>query len=72
MRIGGSGLLTVLVLKGLEDEEVLFQSKKKRKALREAAAQEATHYSKSNDGNEAIARSFSAVQVEHVNGVKFY
>jgi hypothetical protein len=57
------------VLREIEDEEVLFQSKKRRKALRQAAAQESTQTttaSKAQDG------TFAKAQVEDINGVRFY
>jgi hypothetical protein len=57
------------VLREIEDEEVLFQSKKRRKALRQAAAHESTQTttaSKAQDG------TFAKAQVEDINGVRFY
>lgn len=63
-------MLTRLVLKDIEDEEVLFQSKKRRKALRQAAADQHTDETTTNSatGTGSVAK----VQVEDINGVRFY
>jgi hypothetical protein len=53
----------------LESEEVLYQSKKERKALRQAAADEATV--RSPEPN-ATAPDLAKVRVESIDGVKFY
>ncbi|KAF1838494.1 hypothetical protein BDW02DRAFT_585773 [Decorospora gaudefroyi] len=59
------------VLKDLQDEDALFQSKKRRKALREAATQEATQ-TQSSEQKEQGGRALTEYQVESVGGVKFY
>jgi hypothetical protein len=59
----------------MEDEEVLFQSKKRRKALRQAAAEEAARdvaKAKEEEHAEVIVDNDGKVRVESVNGVRFY
>ncbi|EUC47920.1 hypothetical protein COCMIDRAFT_34656 [Bipolaris oryzae ATCC 44560] len=59
------------VLKDIQDEEALFQSKKKRRAMREAALQEEAAEKKT--GQESTKSQDAAkMQVESVGGVKFY
>ncbi|KAF2820022.1 hypothetical protein CC86DRAFT_398275 [Ophiobolus disseminans] len=60
------------VLHDIENEEILFQSKKRRKALRQAAAEEATHNPATKDGFNDNVEHAAKVQVEHINGVRFY
>jgi hypothetical protein len=57
----------------MKDEEVLFQSKKRRKALRQAAAEEAAQ-AENKQGEEAkiTETEDGRVKVESVNGVRFY
>jgi hypothetical protein len=57
----------------MKDEEVLFQSKKRRKALRQAAAEEAAQ-AENKKGEEAkiTETEDGRVKVESVNGVRFY
>jgi len=59
------------VLKDIQNEEALFQSKKKRKALRDAAMQEAAHTS-GKDKKETAKSDLPKQEVESVGGVKFY
>jgi hypothetical protein len=62
-------------LKDMEDEEVLFQSKKRRKALRQAAAEEAARdvaNAKEEEHAEVVVDNDGKVRVESVNGVRFY
>jgi ribosomal protein L12E/L44/L45/RPP1/RPP2 len=63
----------IAVLKDMKDEEVLFQSKKRRKALRQAAAEEAAQ-AENDKGEEAkiTETEDGRVKVESVNGVRFY
>jgi hypothetical protein len=59
----------------MEDEEVLFQSKKRRKALRQAAAEEAARdvaNAKEEEHAEVVVDNDGKVRVESVNGVRFY
>jgi hypothetical protein len=59
----------------MEDEEVLFQSKKRRKALRQAAAEEAARdvaRAKEEEHAEVVVDNDGKVRVESVNGVRFY
>jgi hypothetical protein len=58
-------------LKEMEDEEVLFQSKKRRKALRQAAAEEAAQEKENVEKKISITEE-GKVKVESVNGVRFY
>ncbi|KAF1913556.1 hypothetical protein BDU57DRAFT_454939 [Ampelomyces quisqualis] len=66
------------VLKGLEDEEVLFQSRKKRKAVREAAAADAAKEEDATQGRgrekvgTEAGRGTAKIAVESVDGVRFY
>jgi hypothetical protein len=60
--------LTITVLKDIQEEEVLFQDKKKRKAMRELAASQASEQT-SVDGTE---KEQGQVKVESIGGVKFY
>jgi hypothetical protein len=57
----------------MKDEEVLFQSKKRRKALRQAAAEEAAQ-AENKKGEEAkiTETEDGRVKVESVNGIRFY
>ena len=66
------GILTCrIVLKDIQDEEALFQSKKKRRAMREAALQEEAVEKKT--GQESTkSQDPVKMQVESVGGVKFY
>jgi hypothetical protein len=59
------------VLKDIQNEEALFQSKKKRKALRDAAMQDVAN-TPDKDQQETAKRNFTKQQVESVGGVKFY
>ncbi|KAF1947254.1 hypothetical protein EJ02DRAFT_334018 [Clathrospora elynae] len=59
------------VLKDVQDEEALFQSKKRRKALREAATQAATDKQASGESQE-MQSEFAKLQAESVGGIKFY
>lgn len=60
-----------VVLKDIQGEEALFQSKKKRKALREEAAVEAEQ--EEVKGEERSGQNHHAkVQVESFKGTKFY
>jgi hypothetical protein len=54
-------------LKDVQNEEALFQSKKKRKALRDAAKQEAAQTPEETSKSQATKQD-----VESVGGVKFY
>ena len=56
-------------MKDIQDEEALFQSKKRRKALREAAMQEAALNPGQKEGTESAVTKY---QVESLGGVKFY
>ncbi|KAF1365740.1 hypothetical protein EJ07DRAFT_92562 [Lizonia empirigonia] len=56
------------VLKDIQDEEILFQSKKKRKALREIAAKEEREQANVEDA----AKEQGPVKVESIGGVRFY
>jgi hypothetical protein len=56
-------------LKDIQDEEALFQSKKRRKALREAAMQEVVPSSVQKEGTKSDVTKY---QVESLGGVKFY
>jgi hypothetical protein len=58
-------------LKDIQNEEALFQSKKKRKALRDAAMQEAAK-TPGKDQQDAPKSNFTKQEVESVGGVKFY
>jgi hypothetical protein len=61
------------VLQDMKDEEVLFQSKKKRKAMRLAAAEEAAVEKREEMESERSEGDGAAkAVVESVNGVKFY
>ncbi|KAF2856552.1 hypothetical protein T440DRAFT_2804 [Plenodomus tracheiphilus IPT5] len=57
------------VLKEVKDEEALFQSRHKRKALRQAAESEAKDARR--DGDEEKAEK-ARIKVESLGGVKFY
>lgn len=57
-----------VVLKDIQEEEALFQGKKKRKALREFAAKEASQQA----SIEEAAKEQEQVKVESIGGVKFY
>ncbi|KAH8719364.1 hypothetical protein GQ44DRAFT_623585 [Phaeosphaeriaceae sp. PMI808] len=59
------------LLKNIENEDVLFQSKKKRRALRQAAEQEAAE-TLGKEQSEDTKTDQSKVQVESVGGVRFY
>ncbi|KZM23256.1 uncharacterized protein EKO05_0004472 [Ascochyta rabiei] len=56
------------VMKDIQEEEALFQSKKKRKALREFAAKEASEQASA----EEAAKEQRQAKVESIGGVKFY
>ncbi|KAF2691495.1 hypothetical protein K458DRAFT_425444 [Lentithecium fluviatile CBS 122367] len=58
------------VLKDIEEEELLFQSKKVRKALRQAAKEQEAQ--EKSSGGDQSATGEGAVKVEVVNGAKFY
>ena len=62
------------MLKDIEEEETLFQSKKRRKALRLAAAEEATFEREQSEKAEDIKNEHgdTRLRVESVNGVRFY
>jgi hypothetical protein len=60
------------VLQDMKNEEILFQSKKKRKALRQAAAEEAADKQAENMEEGGIMSGEGRAGVESVNGVKFY
>ncbi|KAI4637476.1 hypothetical protein J4E83_000292 [Alternaria metachromatica] len=59
------------VLKDIQDEEALFQSKKRRKAQRDAAIQETTQ-TPDKDQQKTPSTKFTKQEVESVGGVKFY
>ncbi|KAJ4373858.1 hypothetical protein N0V83_002597 [Neocucurbitaria cava] len=59
------------VLKDIEDEEVLFQSKKRRKALRQAAA-EAENKRQTDITSNVTNCEPAKLQVENLGGAKFY
>jgi hypothetical protein len=56
----------------MENEEVLFQSKKKRAALRRAAEEEAAREEKDGEEKTVSMTEEGKVKVESVNGVRFY
>ncbi|QRC90832.1 hypothetical protein JI435_003490 [Parastagonospora nodorum SN15] len=56
----------------MENEEVLFQSKKKRAALRKAAEEEAAREEKDGEEKTVSMMEEGKVKVESVNGVRFY
>ena len=56
------------MLKDIQGEEALFQGKKKRKALRELAAKEASKQA----SIEEAAKEQEQAKVESIGGVKFY
>ena len=57
-------------MRDIQDEEALFQSKKRRKALREAAMQEVAS---GDDGQKEQTKGpHEEHQVESLGGVKFY
>lgn len=56
----------------MEDDEVLFQSKKRRRALRQAAAEEAAQAENDKVEEKIIETEDGRVKVESVNGVRFY
>jgi hypothetical protein len=56
----------------MESEQVLYQSKKKRKALRLAAADQAVDTRPEAGESNAVARELAKVRVESIGGVKFY
>lgn len=58
----------IAVLKDIQDEEILFQSKKKRKALREIAAREEREQANVEDA----VKEQGPVKVESIGGVRFY
>ncbi|KAH7405758.1 hypothetical protein DE146DRAFT_630479 [Phaeosphaeria sp. MPI-PUGE-AT-0046c] len=62
------------MLKDMENEEMLFQSKKKRKAMRQAAELEAakSEVEKSGGQEAVVVDGEGRVKVESVNGVRFY
>ena len=62
------------VLQEVRDEEALFQSRKRRKALREAAAKEeqASLEEAANEAAQQATREEGRVKVESIGGVKFY
>jgi hypothetical protein len=60
------------VLKEVEHEEVLFQSKKKRKALRQAAAVEAMSQTSETQESGVAESEPGKARVESIDGVKFY
>ncbi|KAH3986786.1 hypothetical protein HBI56_010030 [Parastagonospora nodorum] len=60
------------ILKDMENEEVLFQSKKKRAALRKAAEEEAAREEKDGEEKTVSMMEEGKVKVESVNGVRFY
>lgn len=57
-----------LVLKDIQEEEALFQNKKKRKALREFAAKEASEQATVEEVTEELGQA----KVESIGGVRFY
>ena len=61
----------MIVLKDIQDEEALFQSKRRRKAQKDAAIQEATQ-SPDKDQQKTPSTKFTKQEVESVGGVKFY
>lgn len=61
-----------IVLKDIQNEEALFQSKKTRKAVRDAAAAQEAESAMGNDGQERVKRNLAKMEVESVGGVKFY
>ena len=61
----------MIVLKDIQDEEALFQSKKRRKAQRDAAIQE-TAQTPDKDQQKTPRTKFTKQEVESVGGVKFY
>ena len=62
------------VLQEVRDEEALFQSRKRRKALREAAAKEeqASLEEAAKEAAQQATREEGRVKVESIGGVKFY
>lgn len=60
------------MLKEVEHEEVLFQSKKKRKALRQAAAVEAMKQVPGPQESNVAESDLGKARVESFDGVKFY
>jgi len=58
-------------VKDIAEEESLFQSRKKRKALREAAAKEELERESASAGAQETGHE-ATVKVETLNGAKFY
>lgn len=56
----------------MENEEVLFQSKKKRAALRRKAEEEAARGERDGEERRVSMTEEGRVKVESVNGVRFY
>lgn len=59
-------------MKDMENEEVLFQSKKKRAALRRKAEEEAARGERDGEERRVSMTEEGRVKVESVNGVRFY
>ena len=61
------------MLKDIENEEILFQSKKRRKALRLAAAEQVALKRQENEKDGDIEGDLAGkTEVESINGVRFY
>jgi hypothetical protein len=59
-------------LDDIKNEEALFQSKKKRKALRDAAAMQEAAQTPDKEQQKTAKSDFAKQEVESVGGVKFY
>lgn len=59
-------------MKDIQNEEALFQSKKNRKAERDAAAAQEAESARGKDGQERVKQNRAKMGVESVGGVKFY
>ena len=60
------------VLREIQDEEALFQSKKKRRALREEAAKEEVAQGEEQNASVEEGNEQRQAKVESIAGVKFY
>lgn len=60
------------VLQEVRDEEALFQSKKKRRALREKAREGEQKAEEAKEVVEEVVKNEGLAKVESIGGVKFY
>jgi hypothetical protein len=60
------------VMREIQDEEALFQSKKKRRALREEAAKEEVAEGEKQQASVAEGNEQRQAKVESIAGVRFY